>query len=58
MSRERHLTLGAADKQAGQSEGAGSNSYCSSNGMALAGLAAYPMALGGTGDEPMKPSVS
>jgi hypothetical protein len=39
------ITLGEADKQVGQSEGAGNNSYRSSVVKALAGLAAYPWAL-------------
>ena len=41
------LTLGAADEQIGQCEGAGENSYCSSVAKVLAGLAADPWALGG-----------
>ena len=40
------LTLGAADEQAGQCEGAGSNSYRSSDVKELDKLAADPWALG------------
>jgi hypothetical protein len=52
MSRERHVTLGEADEQVGQCEGAGKSAYRSSDVMALAGFAAYPVALGGTVREP------
>ena len=41
----RGITLGEADKQVGQYEGAGDNSYRRSIVKALAGLAAYPWAL-------------
>ena len=43
----RCITLGEADKQVGQHEGAGESSYCSSVVKALAWLAAYPWALDG-----------
>jgi hypothetical protein len=43
----RGLTLGAADEQVGQCEGAGDNSYRSSVVKALAWLAADPWALCG-----------
>src|SRR5690606_13960278 len=42
---KHRLTLGEADKQVGQYEGAGDNSYRSSSVKVLAGLAAYPWAL-------------
>ena len=42
------ITLGAADEQISQHEGAGENSYRSSAVKALAGLAADPWALDST----------
>src|SRR5688572_7195249 len=45
FQRECCLTLGAADEQIGQSEGAGNNSYRSSVVEALERLAADPWAL-------------